>query len=216
LLLQVQTLAQKFDAPFQQGPAWVHVAAERISNPSAGQTYPPPYLKTDMWYEIDADGYVTRTLWTDRDKAGLTLQQSATVGNYFINFTSGESGHNDGQSYRVSLDLLTKRLGGAVHSNTRLLTERSTCENGDPCLLITMSDAFAQPSQNQGEAQPYYGAGSRVWIDLQTGLQVKNESFWLLKDDKEALTSTYRVLSVEKVASPPQEILNTLAKVVVP
>ena len=55
----------------------------------------------------------------------------------------------------------------------------------------------------------------RVWIDMQTGQQVKTETFWVLKDGKEAYPTTSSVLLVEKVAAPPQEILNVLAKVVV-
>ena len=219
IVLEVQALARKFDAPFQKGPGWVQVVTENITNPQAGQTYPPPYLKTELWYEIDADGYITRLLSTDRDKNGQILQQAATVGNYSINFTYGSSGFNDGKRYRVSLDNLAFSLRLAAQDTqdiTQVLREQSTCENGNPCLLITVRAYFPAPHQNPGETQAYYGSVKRVWIDAQTGQQVKTETSWLLKDDKETVTSTNRVLAVEKVAAPPQEILNVLAKVVVP
>jgi hypothetical protein len=172
-----------------------------------------------MWYEIDADGYITRMLQTDRNKNGQILQQAATVGNYSINFTYGSAGFNDGKRYRVSLDNLTGSLGRAAQDTqkiTQVLREQSTCENGNACLLITIRAYFPAPIQNPGEAEAYYGSVERTWIDTQTGQQVKVEGSWLLKDDQETVTSTHRVLAIEKVAAPPQEILDVLAKVVVP
>jgi hypothetical protein len=44
IFLEVQGLAEQFEAPFQQGPGWVHVVTEIVTNPQAGQNYPPPYL----------------------------------------------------------------------------------------------------------------------------------------------------------------------------
>ena len=217
--LEVQQLAQKFESPLHQGPGWVQVVSENIATPRAGQTYPPPYLKTELWYEIDADGYITRMLQTDRNKNGQILQQAATVGNYSINFTYGSAGFNDGKRYRVSLDNLTGSLGRAAQDTqkiTQVLREQSTCENGNACLLITIRAYFPAPIQNPGEAEAYYGSVERTWIDTQTGQQVKVEGSWLLKDDQETVTSTHRVLAIEKVAAPPQEILDVLAKVVVP
>ena len=48
-------------------------------------TYPPPVYTRENWYEIDADGYVTRMLTTDRDAGGNVIQQGAMVANYSIN-----------------------------------------------------------------------------------------------------------------------------------
>ena len=81
--------------------------------------------------------------------------------------------------------------------------------------MITLRSNYGPPLQNSGEAQAFYGSCKRVWIDVQTGQQVKTEFFWVLKDGKEAYPSTSRVLLVEKVAAAPQEILDVLAKVVV-
>lgn len=55
-----------------------------------------------------------------------------------------------------------------------------------------------------------------MWISLQSGQQVKFESFWVLENGQERVDFTQRTLLVEKVESPPQEILDILAKVVAP
>ena len=216
VVLEVQQLAQKFDAPFQQGPGWVHVVNETISNPQAGQMYPPPYFRSELWYEIDTKGYVTRNVWLDYNDAGTLIQQAASVGDYSINFTSGDSGFNPGGRYRVSLDFLTQDISHAAQNNARVLREETTCDNGRACLLITRLDSFDKPVQNAGEPQAFSGSGRRVWIDLQSGQQVKWQSFWRLVDGSEKIVSTKNTVLVEKLASPPQEILDILGKVIRP
>lgn len=220
-LLEVQQLAKKFDSPFQQGPGWVHIVAESrtkletITEPRAGQTFPPPYIKTEQWIEVDQDGYITRSVWLDYDDAGTMIQQTATVGNYSVNFTMGFSGFNEGTASRFSMDMLSRDLSGAIQRGSRLLREELTCEGGKSCLLISMFDNLEQSVTNPGETQAFSGSGRRVWIDLETGQQVKSQSFWLLEDGSEKITSTTSYLLVEKVDSAPQGILDVLKRVIV-
>ena len=217
VVLEVQQLAQKFDAPFQQGPGWVHIVKETISTPSAGQTFPPPYLMNEQWVEVDAEGTILRYLWLDYNVARQLIQQSATVGDYSVNFTTGDSGFNRSGSYRFSVDTLTRDLSQAAqYENTHLTREEIPCDNGRPCLLITGWETFASPVQNPGETLAFTGGGRRVWIDMETGQQVKDQKFRLLEDGSEAVTSTSSYILVEKVDSPPEEILDALDRVIVP
>lgn len=215
LLLEVKQLADKFDAPFQQDAGWVHVIKETTSDPRDGQVFPPAYYRSEYWYEIDKEGYVARTVGLDYDAVGKIIQQHATVGDYSVNFTTGDSGFNNGSRYRFSLDTLTQSLSNAAQSGTRVLRENSTCENGKPCLLITLLENFASSVQNPGEEQAFSGTGQRVWIDLETGQQVKRQSFWMLENGEESVTSTQSVVLVEKLETPPQAILDMLSRVVI-
>lgn len=215
LLFEVKQLADRFDAPFQQGPGWVHVVQETTSDPRGGQAYPPAYLKSERWYEVDEEGYVTRMVWLDYNSDEKIIQQSATVGDYSVNFTTGNSGFNNGSRYRFSLDTLTQSLSNAAQNDTRVLREASTCENGKPCLLITMQNNFASTVQNPGEEQAFAGSGQHVWIDLETGQQVKSQSFWLLENGNESITSTENIVLVEKMDTPPQKILDILSRVII-
>jgi len=144
------------------------------------------------------------------------LQQSATVGNYSVNFTTGDSGFNANISSHFSLDTATQDLNAVIAKGAHFSREEGTCDNGNPCLMITMSENFEQPVKNPGEPQAFTGSGRRVWIDLATGQQVKNQSFWLLEDGSEKATSTTSYILVEKVDTAPQEILNILSRVIVP
>lgn len=216
ILLEVQQLAQKFDAPFQQGAGWIHIVKETITHLQAGQAYPPPYLKSELWYEVDDEGYVVRYVWLDTNETGQVIQQTATVGDYSVNFTNGFSGFNNGTRYLFSMDMLTRDMSAAREYGSQVIRENSTCENGKPCLLITLLDTFPAPFQIAGETQSFSGSGRRVWIDLDTGQQVRDQSFWLLEDGSDSITSTSNTVLVDRVNAPPQSVLDLLARVIVP
>ncbi len=216
LLTEVLALAQKFDAPFQQGPGWVHIIRESNTTQRAGQTFPPPYIQTEIWYEIDKEGYIQRSVYQDFDANGTLLQQSASIGSYSINFTTGDSGSYPAEPQHVSLDLLSSLLSQVDRSITYVQHEKTQCENGEECLLITIQDALAEPALNPGEEKAFIGSGLRVWINLATGLQVIEQYFWQLEDGSESINSTSQVLLVEKQETAPPQILDVLARVIVP
>lgn len=216
LLLEVQLLTQKFDAPFQQGPGWMHVINETVINLQAGQTFPPPYIKTETWYEIDQEGYIVQTVLQDYDDSDQVIQLNATIGNYSSNFTTGDSGFYGDTRRRFSLDLFTNSLSSAVQYGSIITREEVVCDNSRSCLRITLQDSIYPPVQNPGESQAFSGSGQRVWIDTETGQQVKSQSFWRLVDGSERINWTQETTLVEKVDNPPQYILDVLSKVVVP
>ena len=216
ILVEMQGLLQKFDAPLQQGPAWIHMLSETSARVISGQVFPPAFVRNEQWYEIDAQGYVVRSVSIDRDAEGKIIQQAASVGNYSINFTTGDGGLNDAHPYRLSTDELVQYLNQPAPSNGTITRQDSPCEDGRACILIAMQESFPQPITNPGEAQAFWGAGRQVWVDTHTGQQVKVQSFWLLENGSKLVSSTINNLLVEKVVAPPQEILDILAKVVVP
>lgn len=217
IISEVRQLGQKFDSSFLDNPGWVHIVRETISNPKSGQAFPPPYLKSEDWFEIDAEGYVLRNVHLDYDKTGQIIQQAATVGNYSVNFTTGVSSLKNDTHYQFSLDKLTGELSRATkYENSQITREEITCNNGRPCLLISGWENFSSPMQNPGETQAFFGAGRHVWIDLETGQQVQYQSFWLLEDGSERINSTSSYILTDKVCSPSQEVLDLLARVIAP
>ncbi len=216
-LLEAQQLAQKFDTYLQQGTGWVHIIKETNSISQAGQVFPPPYLKTEEWFEVDSEGYVISSVHTDLNDVGQVIQQAATVGDYSVNFTTGDSGFNNAPRYRISMYVLTDFLSRITQDdNSRLNSEEKSLPDGKSCLIITGWEKFSNPIQNPGETQAYYGAGERVWIDLETGQLIERQTFWLLEDGNETVSSTTKFTFVEKVENPPQDIIDILGRVVVP
>ena len=152
----------------------------------------------------------------DKDANGNMIQLAATVGDYSVNFTTGDAGFNNSQPYRFSADMLTRDLAQAEQYGVSVTREEITCDDGQPCIVITSVESFSQPSLLAGETQAFIGSGNRVWINLITGQQIQFQSSWRLEDGTNRVESTKRYLLVEKVSLPPQEILDILAKVIVP
>ena len=212
ILLEVHALAQKFDYTIVQGPAWIHVVyGTTTENRLPGQTYPPPYYQQEQWYEIDADGWVTHSLTTDRDADGNILQQSASIGTKGINFTTGDVFENP--PYLLSFDFLTRDLDSALSREQPVLREEISCDDGSRCLLITIREQYNPPIQNPDQPIAFYGGGLRVWINVETGQQVKHESYSQMEDGTEQIRYTQRALLVEKVSAPPGEVLKILDRI---
>jgi hypothetical protein len=217
VLLKAQQLAQEFDTYLQHGAGWVHIVQETTSIPQAGQTFPPPYIHTEEWFEVDSEGYVISSVHTDLNDVGQIIQEAATVGDYSVNFTIGDSGFNNAPRYRISMYILTDFLSRADQDeSSHLSSEEKTCANEKPCLIITGWQKFSAPVQNPGETQAYFGAGERVWIDLETGQLIERKAFWLMEDGSELTLSTTIFTLIERVEVPPQDILDILGRVVVP
>ena len=79
-----------------------------------------------------------------------------------------------------------------------------------------MLDAFDQPIQHPEDAQPITGMGRKTWVNLNTGQQVQVQAFSRFQDGTEKVTITERTSTVEKLASPPDDVLNIVNGVVLP
>lgn len=216
LYLEVKRLSDQFDAPYQQGPGWVHIVKEKYYTPRPGQDYPPPYLRNEMWFEIDTEGYVKRSLYTDYDENNAIIQQVATIGNYSVNFTFGDSGYYGSTKYRPTLDLVIPSLLRASEIGSEVSREEVKCDNDRRCLLITIFDRFDQPFQNSGDIKATAGLIFKVWIDMDSGLQFKSENLYLMEDGSQKQSYIETVKIVEKVDQAPEEIIGILDRVVLP
>jgi hypothetical protein len=216
LYLEVKRLSDQFDAPYQQGPGWVHVVIDKYFNPRPGQDFPPPYLRTEIWYEIDEEGYVLRSLYTDYDENDVIMQQVATIGDFSVNFTFGHSGYNGSPKYHPTLDMLIPSLLRASEIGTIVTREVVECDDGQSCLLITLDNHFDQPFQNPGYEKATAGVIYKVWIDMKTGLQFKSEEYYIFGDGSQEHSYTETVILVENVDTAPAEVEGILDRVVLP
>lgn len=200
LFLEAKALADKFNQTAAQGPGWVHVVSEVVTgNLQPGQNYPPPYYREEQWFEIDAEGWVTRNLVTHWDKDGGMLQQSVSVGIHSLNLTTGEA--MEFPLYRLSLDWFLRDLDTALIHGETVVREETTCEDGSSCLSITLNEM---------------NIARRVWISMETGQQVKLQTSQRDSDGTETTLFTQTFLPVERMDAPPQEVLDLFTRVIFP
>ena len=200
LFLEVQSLAQMFDESITQESGWVHlVTVTDTETMQDGQTYPPSYYQEEQWIEIDSDGWVTRSFTTQTDRAGNILQQSISVGTHNMNLTTGEAG--DFPEYQLSLDWMLADLNYALNNGQIVSREETTCEDNLTCLLVSMSDGITV---------------RRVWINVDTGQQIKLQTSQQTADGEEKVLYTQTFLTVERSDIPPQDVLVIFSKVLFP
>lgn len=197
IFLEVKTLLDKFNASVLQNEAgWVHVVNEITTESfNSGQSYPPTYYQEEIWYEVDAQGWVTRSLTTHWGKDKNILQQSVSVGTHNLNLTYGEA--NEFPTYQLSFTSFLTDLDNAFQNGSEVTSEQTTCENGSDCLLVTIKDTIIL----------------RAWFNLQTGQEVKFQISQKTADGTEEILNTYNFLTVEKTSPPPQEVLDIFEKV---
>lgn len=200
LFLEVEALLQKFNEAMVQGPGWVRMVSEMVTeNMEPGQNYPPPYYQEEQWFEIDAEGGVMRNLTMHRGRNENIIQQSVSVGSHSMNLTTGEA--MEIPAYHLSFDWILSDLDYALSHGQNVSREEITCEDGSPCLLITLSDG---------------GIIRRTWIKLESGQQVKLQTSQHLPDGTESIQFTQTFLPVERMDAPPLEVLDTFSKVQLP
>ncbi len=210
---EVRELAQKFEDPLRQGPGWIHVVTERHTDPSAGQSYPPEFIRSEYWYETDDTGLILNEVSMDYGKDDHLLQRSATKGGYTVNYTAGGSGFFGGFQRSFSLDTLSRELADAQSSDGTVLREEVTCADGGFCLLFTLLHDALIGIDGQ---TVFSERGIRIWLDRQSGQQTKWQTFERTLDGSEKVTETTNMILVEKSAQPPQEILELLERIILP
>jgi len=200
IFLEVSSLSEKFNNSLVQGPGWIHVVSAIVTETrQQGQTYPPPYYQDEQWLEFDFENRVTRSLTTHWDAEKNILQQSISTGRHHVNLTSGET--MEIPTTRLTLDWILADLDYALLHNQTVLHEESVCEDGAPCLLITLTDG---------------NINRRTWINIETGQQVKIQTSQQMPGEAENILYTQTFLSVDRVDVPPQKVMDVFSKVVFP
>lgn len=202
IFLEAKALTDKLNQSILQEPGWVRVVSEIVTeNLQPGQNYPPPYYREEQWFEIDAEGWVTRNLVTHWDEDGNILQQTIAVGAHSLNLSTGET--MEFPMYRLSLDWILLDLDFASRNGGYVKREETTCEDDSPCLLVSIryNDVILD---------------RRVWINMQTGQQVKIQSFEENSVGTETILFTQTFLPVERVDIPPQEVLDLFERIMFP
>ena len=85
-----------------------------------------------------------------------------------------------------------------------------------PASREKVKDVLEHPVQESGSEKAISGTALNVWIDLETGLQFKFESFYLYEDGSEEVRTTRQVLLVEKKDQAPEDVSGILDRVVLP
>lgn len=199
IFLEVKALADKFDdSILKDGAGWVHTITDITSKLDSGQNYPPSYYQEEVWYEVDSQGAVIRSLTTHWGRDKRMLQRSVSTGTHHLNLTYG--GADEFPTYQLSFASFLTDLDNATQSGSEATREETACEDGAPCLLITLEDSIIR----------------RAWFNLQTGQETKFQISQRTESNAEEILTAYDFLSVGRVPEPPGDILGVFETVLFP
>ncbi len=223
LLQEVQALLDKGSTPFRQGPGWVHVVKESHIEPGSGMLdtgegpLQPPLTTNEEWYQVDAQGLSSVNAYLSYDPDGKLV--SASFQNGTVHFSLPDIRGGISPDVFVSPPTLDNNLLNSLSyrlSQGQPVEQQEVELDGRPCLLITMPERFDPPQAQWGETEPVKESAYQVWLDRETGRVAQSGTRVTYADGSSRYSYLYKLLKIELVDQPSQDVLDLLNGVVMP
>ncbi len=223
LLQEVQALLDQGYASFRQGPGWVHVVKETRSEPGSGMLdtgegpLQPPLTTNEEWYQVDAQGLSSVNAYLSYDPDGKLV--SASFQNGTVHFSLPDARGGISPDVFVSAPALDNNLLNTLSyrlSQGQEFQQEEVELDGKPCLLFTLPDRFDPPQAQWGETEPVKESAYQVWIDRETGRVVQSGTRITYVDGSSRYSYLYKLLKIELVDQPSQDVMDLLNSVVMP
>ena len=162
----------------------------------------------DTWYHLGNDGKLVALAALMKDTDENIVQISTFSNGLWRNFTLGEEWAGGADSvnldYGFIKDITNSDLYGSVVS-------REDKEiNGNRMIVFSLTDVFKQPTVIAGYDTPIIEGVRRIAFEEQTGAILFVERILRDENGKERLVERIEFLLIEKLPSPPPDILGYL------
>ena len=223
ILDDVQALLNKGYEPFRKGPGWVHVVKEAIIEPGSGwldtgdMPLPPPLTTHEEWYKIDEQGLSAVNTFLAYSPEGEMV--SASFQNGAVHFGMPDVRGGISEDVYVSAPTLDDNLVNSLSyrlSQGQEFQQEEVKLDGRLCLLFTLPDRFDPPQMQWGETEPVKESAYQVWIDRETGRVVQSGTRLTYADGSSRYSYLYKLLKIELVDQPSQDVIDLLNSVVMP
>jgi hypothetical protein len=223
LLFELKALLKSGYADYQKGPGWVHQVVEMEAAEDFGLDHGdmlemPRQYQIESWIRLDERGYARTTIYVRKSLEGEFLSADIKDGAVYFSLPEGRGGISEDEylatpSYDL-VDLLTVfnsyLAEGATIRRENILLE------GKACQLYEVTQLYDPPQLFGGELAPVQATSFAAWVDPRSGTVLRIQDSMAYTDGSSRIKTTTRFLSLEKVETPPQEILDLLAKVIRP
>ena len=222
LLSELEALLENGYTGYQKGPGWMHQVVDVEEAEDYGLDYGdtpvmPRHYLVESWVRLDKRGYAQTTMYVRKSLEGEFL--SADINDGVVHFSLPEGRGGIGEDVYLAapsydLDLLTV-LNGYVAGGATIRLENVLLD-GKACQLYEVTQLYDLPQVFDGEPAPVQAIRFGAWVDPESGKVLQTQNGMDYMDGSSRVKATTRFLSLEKVETPPQEILDLLAKVVAP
>ena len=212
---EIRALIDKWQGSSLVGEGWLHIIETHDRNKdqvgvlSNGEGIPMDYV-TDSWYHLGQDGKVVALVTLMKDMGEHIVQISTFNNGIWRNLTVGEEWTGGVDQLNLDFGFINDITNSDLYGSVVSREEKET--NGSRTIVFSLSDVFEQPTVIAGYDTPVIEGVRRIAFEEQTGAILFVER--LLRDEnrKERLVERTEILLIEKLASPPGNILDYLVE----
>ncbi|MFZ3151074.1 MAG: hypothetical protein WA116_05240 [Anaerolineaceae bacterium] len=195
---------------------WIHSLNEQIEAEdselyTSGRQFGVRHSINESWTYIDEQGQMLESVTIGKTVDGEIISEEARVGTTFVNFTTGDAN----ELTESDMLPLKSRLAEEIRNSGAedIVTTEEEMYDGRDCLFISIRDNFVPAKKFGKVSKPLAGIENRYWLDLKTGLILKNEVVFHLEDSTEITwwQTYYRVM--EHIGEPPTRVFELLDQV---
>jgi len=223
LLYELQAALENAYDEFQKRPGWVRQVieveqAEDIGGLDTGDLPEQPrHSLLESWVRLDEQGYVRTQIYIRKSLDGEFI--SADVNDGVVHFSLPEGRGGIGEDVYLAapsfdFDLITilngyLASGGTLHQETGVLDEKT-------CQLYEITRLYDPPQVFGGEPAPVQVASYSAWVDPESGKVLQIQNGMTYTDGSLRVKTTTRFLSLERLASPSDEVRRLLEMIIMP
>lgn len=215
LAQQIQTLVDRWEAPFASKPGWIHVVEQHDSNLGDlgnlpdGQPIPTHYIK-DAWYLLDEQGLVVKAVTVQKDLNGTPTQTTVFQDNMWYNLTTDEQ--MESKPFALRLDFGFSDNASRGHEWYSALERGEATLENKSVIVFTLRETLKEPEQIASNERTAASVETRAYFNSESGAFLSMEVVEISTDGKELIVFQAKTLTLEK-GEPPVEVLSLLEEV---
>ena len=223
LLQEIAALLDKAYGPYQRGPGWVHMVMEVRSPGDVGVLdtgdLPPQPLEyiSESWIYLDREGYMRIRVVQINSLDGVPILTYLTNDTAHLNLPEGRGGF--GEDLYLAAPSYDNELLSILNwhlAEGRTVERMEVVLEGRRSWLLRVAQEYEPPQVYQGEPAPVWKSEYRVWVDQETGRVLQSQSVMFYVDGESRVRDTTVFRQLERVETPPSEVLQLLDQMILP
>jgi len=211
-----KTLIEKVDQTYLT-PGWLHISSQTEIFITASNTLPdgtpiPTNSFNNLWALIDADRSVIKAVTIDDTGDAFTSQTTVFQDGFWTNLTIPELSSQEKEIYQIhTLD--NGFLASAIRMKDSLEIQKEEVElNNEKIVVFSLTDKFPSPITIGKSSLVIAGIYSKYYFSVNSGLLRMVEDYHVYPSGDIKLWSRTTYITIEKVDSPPKDILSYFVK----
>jgi hypothetical protein len=193
-------------------PGWLHISSRKEAFITVSATLPdgspiPTKSSNDLWVLLGSDGYAIQAVVIDDTGDSITSQTTVFQDGFWTNLTFPELSSQEKETYRITSLDNDFVVSGTAYKDIRTIEKAEAEVNGEQVVIFSVREDLESPISIGKSSLVVAGFSSKFYFSLDTGLLRMVEDYLVFPGGETKLASRITYVSVEKIDTPPAEIL---------